>query len=205
MAETLNDLNSTWIFEGGDDAVDAGVHRSEKSVRELVISKQNNRIFPVDSRLVGRMEEQLVRWKRPPSSHMGTVQIIEGTHPYQQEPLSMGQTLAQIRDSFTNSRKMFDNVPSTNLTDVVSGSESESFKSDELPQFNSQTCNTTKAVPVMLKLPRSLENDSLDANYSYHYPIPEYYLAENIPRTQPLSGQLDLRGFTCLDWLCFGC
>ncbi|CDO95582.1 unnamed protein product [Kluyveromyces dobzhanskii CBS 2104] len=224
MSETLDLSHSEWIFDpymaqdGGQpgelqsekfQSQSQMLHHSEKSVRELVISKQHSRVFPVDNRLIGRMEDQLVRWKRPASSHLGTMQAIEGTHPYQLEPISMAQTWSQIRDAFSM-RMQRDH---TSDREEEADSDDLDFRDEERGcdtvgsgvrnEYNAATSVTANAVPVTLKLPARTDDMTVNSQYTYHYPIPQYYL----PHSQQ---QMNQRGqgsndppLSCCSWLFF--
>ncbi|QEU59028.1 hypothetical protein KDRO_B02940 [Kluyveromyces lactis] len=239
MTETLDLSNSRWVFDQSLLQCDAqhaeksqgqNLHHSEKSVRELVISKQHTRVFPVDNQLMGRMEDQLVRWKRPASSHLGTVQVIEGTHPYQQEPISMSQTWSQIRDAFSTRMQRssindtqedeeedldgldLGNTEIWNYKDKAFATErTDTYRSNLIDEYNATTSMTAKAVPVTLKLPARTDDMTINSHYTYHYPIPQYYLPHsqqqqnnnNVTTSRQMTQDSQDASFSCSSWLCF--
>lgn len=89
-------------------------HKSNR-IRQLVIEKQNQRVFPTYNRLLDRMEDALVRWRPPASSHIGLSLAIHGSHPYQknfkdlktlEEQKALGQ---EISESFEQVKQMVQN------------------------------------------------------------------------------------------------
>ncbi|QLG73384.1 hypothetical protein HG535_0E04680 [Zygotorulaspora mrakii] len=53
------------------------------TVRELVKAKQEERKKPVGDMFLQRMEDTLMRWKPPVSSHQGATMAVDGMHPFQ--------------------------------------------------------------------------------------------------------------------------
>lgn len=77
--------------------------RSEfPSVRQLVISKQKSRRRREENVFVGKMEDVLVKWRPPASSHRGAIEAINGTHPYQ---LSTAQFNSRRSDPFGSTKR----------------------------------------------------------------------------------------------------
>ena len=85
------------------DAQNRFLPRSEfPSVRQLVISKQKSRRRREDNAFVGKMEDVLVKWRPPASSHRGAIQAINGTHPYQ---LDTAQFNSRRSDPFGSTKR----------------------------------------------------------------------------------------------------
>lgn len=187
----VGNSNKAGALQGADNSQEQSLHHSEKSVRDLVISKQHARVFPVQNRLMGRMEDQLVRWKRPPSSHVGTMQVIEGTHPFQQDQTSMAQTWCQIKDAFSVRMQKLnsDDTDEEDLEDIIfsdqgspvnchsTGNDNNNDSSNR-DQYNAKTSKTTNAVPVTMRLPSRQDDLTINSRYTYHFPIPQYYLSQ---------------------------
>lgn len=77
--------------------------RSEfPSVRQLVISKQRSRRKRENNVFVGKMEDVLVKWRPPASSHRGAIEAINGTHPYQ---LDTPQFQSRRSDPFGSTKR----------------------------------------------------------------------------------------------------
>ncbi|EJS44459.1 YDL186W [Saccharomyces arboricola H-6] len=77
--------------------------RSEfPSVRQLVISKQKSRRRRENNVFVGKMEDVLVKWRPPASSHRGAIEAINGTHPYQ---VDTAQFQSRRSDPFGSTRR----------------------------------------------------------------------------------------------------
>lgn len=90
-------------FSPEADAQNRFLPRSEfPSVRQLVISKQKSRRRREENVFVGKMEDVLVKWRPPASSHRGAIEAINGTHPYQ---LSTAQFNSKRSDPFGSTKR----------------------------------------------------------------------------------------------------
>ncbi|CCK68728.1 uncharacterized protein KNAG_0B02860 [Huiozyma naganishii CBS 8797] len=121
------------------------------TIRELVKAKQNQRKEPVTSKFLGRVEDNLIKWNPSISSHNGTIQAVEGIHPFQTAKTSQvdNETHSQLPQGSgkwykENSEYLLRQLPSGGFSDVVLPDE-DSFV---LPTSNPATTATPFAIPA---------------------------------------------------------
>ncbi|SCU81200.1 LAME_0B05996g1_1 [Lachancea meyersii CBS 8951] len=175
-------------------------------VRQLVINKQNGRVVAAKSQLVGRMEDALIRWRPPVSCHAGSTAALKGKHPYQLEVDTTALRNSQAHTSLDSIRQCFEalsnavsrprteksdmhNHPeatslfhSVNLGDSANSSQSSSASGmlQEIRQ-SLQSAETRGLTPRAIVCEQELETHSIEP-ISYSFPIPAYYLPQQVPR-----------------------
>lgn len=114
----------------------------------------------------------------------------------------MSQTWSQIKDAF--SKKIQKAAPeyAEDGDDTSIELDESSVLNEDLYGCNLETAVTQKAVPVTLIAPPQIEDTSIQERYSYHYPIPQYYLPPD-ERSGNSNQAATEDGATCSNWLCF--
>ncbi|AET41347.1 uncharacterized protein Ecym_8051 [Eremothecium cymbalariae DBVPG len=177
---------------------------TSNGIRQLVIEKQNQRVFPTYNRLLDRMEDALVRWRPPASSHVGSSLAIHGTHPYQKdfsEPKAIGKDLTE---SIEQMKQMFQqcwNKDSGGHGEVVEDND-DTLSDYSLPPAASgedvspkcrglcfDTLSTSRRTPVAFPIrasvatPRSAPVEDIENTLNtYKFPVPSYYLPPTLQR-----------------------
>lgn len=166
------------------------------TVRELVKAKQEERRMPVGNIFVQRMEDTLMRWKPPVSSHQGTTMAVDGNHPFQlptakmqarakEEPCTLQDSVAAYR-SINNWWRHRSKV---SVGEAV-GDEEDNFSFDfgnndfdTTVDLSDTIVRTPYGVPVSLPETSREDRETILLNeqeiYRQYYrnPIPDDYLS----------------------------
>lgn len=110
-------------------------HKNIPTVRELVKAKQEERSEPINNEFLERMEDSLMRWKPPASSHRGTTMAIDGVHPYQLPTAAMKKSSKKV-----GLRSSSDNAISIN-NDSVLDSFNQWWRTGKLNMLNKKENN----------------------------------------------------------------
>ncbi|AGO11868.1 AaceriADR101Wp [[Ashbya] aceris (nom. inval.)] len=174
---------------------------TSNGIRQLVIDKQNQRVLPTYNRLLDRMEDALVRWRPPASSHVGSSLAIHGTHPYQKEvpePKALGRDLSE---SIEQMKQILQNCWPTRDLHTEATDDSETLSDYSLPRAGSATANSAKpngpsfetlslsrrtpvAFPIKASGARAQPppDDLQSTLNTYKFPVPSYYLPLSLQR-----------------------
>ncbi|AMD20087.1 HCL064Wp [Eremothecium sinecaudum] len=183
--------------------------RTSNGIRQLVIEKQNQRVFPTYNRLLDRMEDALVRWRPPASSHVGSSLAIHGSHPYQKDFGEHKAMSKEFTESIEQMKQIFlncwtkdgtqsevveenDTASDYSLPLALSGGDSENKPNGSTFETLSPSRKTPVAFPIKPKTtsPRTGPDEDIQTTLNtYKFPVPSYYLPAALQRQRQQQAQ----------------